>query len=1174
MIMPNPTLGELFTQVINTRAKLDSNGKVDNSQLTPVDTSSLATKNNPEFTGTISFGRKENTTVGTYSVALGYNVTASGDISFAEGITTTASNAGAHAEGSNTTASETGSHAEGMGTTASNTGAHAEGYGSQATGLFAHAEGQTTAASGQQAHAEGSSTTASGSQSHAEGANSTASGSYSHTEGYYTGSYGNQSHAEGNYTIANGNNSHAEGSYTKAYGVCSHAEGSRTQSTETITINTSTYKVGSHGYSSHAEGQDTTAGGSGAHAEGYQTNAIGYYSHAEGYGSQSKVTIDNQAQIIAALGDADHTEGYCTRTGSSGTGKHAEGYQTAATSGNGSHAEGYMTKASNMGTHAEGYGTSASGTGAHAEGQTSIASGFYSHAEGSFTRAMSDYAHTEGHYTRVTGAKSNAIGTYTLSNYTAQHSFGSGNYSIDFDSYKKSQEVVTVTNEAPEWIANTKYAYASIVQHTENGITTYYVAHLDVPDVYHPDAPAVVNYNYTTDKWHLYSPSANEDTSQVTEWDNSGYTYGTVVKITEADGTVRYYQCHSDVPTYVPLTDSTFWHTAELNSTFTKYNMSYYYKWLETVGNAKNEHHARSNARALDWDGNEYLNGDLYVGCNADSTGGTKVATVSQIPDTSTLAPKASPVFTGSISLGRASSNTGDRSIAIGDTVIASGVTSQAFGEGAIAQAYCAFAEGFYTNAAGQYSHAEGNSTAASGNAAHSMGANTNAAGSNSLVYGKYNVIDSYSSWPLWQANTEYQVGDKVKLSGKGYVCRLANNRATFSGNDWTNLNNQMNYIEIVGNGTSENARANARTLDWDGNERLNGDLYVRCNADSTGGTKVIPLPAVTSSDNGKALEVVEGEWTVGNEKINRNYKPTYKWSPKTWNGLTNFTGSNVWTDGNNIYYSSGSNQYILDKSTFTWSAKTWDITDLSGSDVWTDGDNLYYSSVNKHYIFDKSTSTWSTKTWTGLTSFFGQYIWTDGDNIYYSDENNQYVLDKSTSTWSTKTWNGLTNFQGEKIWTDGDNIYYSDNYNPTQLVLDKSTSTWSTKTWYGLTDFNGYEVWTDGNDIYYSSGYAQYVLDKSTSTWSTKVWNGLTKFDGNHVWKDGETIYYSKGSTAQYVMNDINTVLFGTNGEFNSITIDEFPGLLPAPPTTDGTYTLQVTISSGIPTYTWVSGA
>ena len=33
------------------------------------------------------------------------------------------------------------------------------------------------------------------------------------------------------------------------------------------------------------------------------------------------------------------------------------------------------------------------------------------------------------------------------------------------------------------------------------------------------------------------------------------------------------------------------------------------------------------------------------------------------------------------------------------------------------------------------------------------------------------------------------------------------------------------NYVEIVGNGTADNARSNARTLDWSGNEALAGSL-------------------------------------------------------------------------------------------------------------------------------------------------------------------------------------------------------------------------------------------------------------------------------------------------------------------------------------------------------------
>ena len=127
----------------------------------------------------------------------------------------------------------------------------------------------------------------------------------------------------------------------------------------------------------------------------------------------------------------------------------------------------------------------------------------------------------------------------------------------------------------------------------------------------------------------------------------------------------------------------------------------------------------------------------------------------------------------------------------------------------------------------------------------------------------------------------------------------------------------------------------------------------------------------------------------------------------KAWSGATGFNGTNIWTDGDNIYYSNGSNQYVLNKATSTWSAKTWSgLTSFAAPYIWTDGDNIYYSNDNDQYVLDKSTSTWSAKTWSGLTSFNGNLVWTDGDLYYYSNGNgNHYVLDKivTGNTWYQK---------------------------------------------------------------------------------------------------------------------------------------------------------------------------
>lgn len=341
-------------------------------------------------------------------------------------------------------------------------------------------------------------------------------------------------------------------------------------------------------------------------------------------------------------------------------------------------------------------------------------------------------------------------------------------------------------------------------------------------------------------------------------------------------------------------------------------------KYLLTIGNGNNSS-GRGNAFVVDIWGNAHLLGDLYVGCSDDSQGGTKVATISQIPDTSLLAPKASPEFTGSISLGRVSNSTvGNNSTAEGIGVIASGQYSHAEGMGVQATGSCSHAEGTGTTASGPQSHAEGSgaqatgdyshaegagttasgmnshaegggtqasgllahaeggSTIASGDLSHAEGRNTIASGFYSHVGGCFNIQDSYDSWTEWTANTPYAVGDKVKqtitsdneTTVSGYICNTAHTSdSTFSASYWDAQQGKMNYTEIIGNGTGTSARSNARVLDWNGNERLMGDIYVGCNADSTGGTKLPRIPEAPSIDGTYILQA-----TV------TNGTPTYSW--------------------------------------------------------------------------------------------------------------------------------------------------------------------------------------------------------------------------------------------------------------------------------------------------------
>lgn len=240
-------------------------------------------KADPTGTGTLSINRRSSTTVGSYSVALGYNGTASGNYSTSLGNRTRATGAESVAQG----------------------------YSSTASGSDSHAEGYSTTASGASAHSEGSGTTASGNQSHAEGDGCTAAGKYSHAEGdgSSTGSTADAAHAEGNATKANGKYSHAEGNNCTAAGQDSHAEGTGSS-------------TGSDAVAAHAEGYNTTSAAFSAHAEGNSssTSSAAFAAHAEGWGTTVSATAAHvEGYYTKASSDYQHVSGMCNIEDTNGT---------------------------------------------------------------------------------------------------------------------------------------------------------------------------------------------------------------------------------------------------------------------------------------------------------------------------------------------------------------------------------------------------------------------------------------------------------------------------------------------------------------------------------------------------------------------------------------------------------------------------------------------------------------------------------------------------------------------------------------------------------------------------------------------------------------------------------------------------------------------------------------
>lgn len=106
------------------------------------------------------------------------------------------------------------------------------------------------------------------------------------------------------------------------------------------------------------------------------------------------------------------------------------------------------------------------------------------------------------------------------------------------------------------------------------------------------------------------------------------------------------------------------------------------------------------------------------------------------------------------------------------------GYRSIAEGYGTTSSGLAAHSEGIACTASDSGSHAEGRQTEANGKNSHAEGYKTIASGNNSHVQGKYNIEDA---------------------------------------NDI--------YAHIVGNGTAEDDRSNAHTLDWDGNAWFAGKV-------------------------------------------------------------------------------------------------------------------------------------------------------------------------------------------------------------------------------------------------------------------------------------------------------------------------------------------------------------
>ena len=94
--------------------------------------------------------------------------------------------------------------------------------------------------------------------------------------------------------------------------------------------------------------------------------------------------------------------------------------------GNYAHAEGFSTTASGEISHAEGAYTSSIGKSSHAEGKSTISNGESSHVEGELSGSAGKWSHAEGYRSHTYGDAAHAQGYNTSAHNTGAHAEGSG----------------------------------------------------------------------------------------------------------------------------------------------------------------------------------------------------------------------------------------------------------------------------------------------------------------------------------------------------------------------------------------------------------------------------------------------------------------------------------------------------------------------------------------------------------------------------------------------------------------------------------------------------------------------------------------------------------------------------------------------------------------------------
>lgn len=217
------------------------------------------------------------------------------------------------------------------------------------------------------------------------------------------------------------------------------------------------------------------------------------------------------------------------------------------------------------------------------------------------------------------------------------------------------------------------------------------------------------------------------------------------------------------------------------------------------------------------------------------------------------------PITSGTGNRSIVSVNPSNPNVASATVSIALGQDNTASGTGAISMGTKVSGQSGNTSS-GNGSVAIGSSLTASGNYAVALGTLNTSSGQAALAIGRESTANAHFSSAIGLRNI---------ASGAGSFVIGARNEEDTNALDATRgITGARKYILIVGNGTADDARSNAMTVDWDGNEVLAGKLTLGAapTANMDAATKQYvdgSISGLTAADVGAQPQIVVGSVTL-----------------------------------------------------------------------------------------------------------------------------------------------------------------------------------------------------------------------------------------------------------------------------------------------------------------------